>query len=601
MAILMIDSEVAKMIVPVIYSLNPVADNKMYTWVFIKAVSFAKKYHWPVIAQEQYFDSIDQIEGFFSENLLERFEYEPIDKSDFNKIIPVRIPQNIEKNYVKNFPSQTDAYLASVRKPWNEMEKYFEDTIDRLEEQTGEKIEAFMTLPNNKFLENVSKKRNIPIIHFEWGPFRPKAYRKTAYFSFENVVAGLKGSYEHFIDCKIDEKLPIFTRQEILSLFLAKDHLHYVFTDKNPVYELGIVQGYSIICESSAYNMMSLMEIQTKVNQVFSEDDVCWRKHPEDPQHIDIRAQNRLDSGSLIDFILSCKRILGFGTNEMFEAMMFDTPAYGLGHSHYSFQANDTLDGLEDKKPDVRFLNYVAFCYLIPYELLDNVAYLRFRLSNPSEEEIYNYHLNYYLSGYGLTRDMLEQEDRLSVILQARGYEKKEEIVNTQIENKEKSQEYVNPGYEELIEKQRKSQVLLETLCANYFDNSQNNFEQNKKNASELWRKEKQLDIAILYLDYGTGFSEEHKLFADYTKKDNEYSVEFDIPEGVKIIRFDPCVCGERMLYYTDLYINGEKNAVEEYNIKLVGDKHSFVMRNPYFVLNKMYARVEISIKVWDL
>lgn len=44
------------MIVPIIFSLNSVADEKMFTWVFIKAVSFAKKYHWSVIAQKQYFD-----------------------------------------------------------------------------------------------------------------------------------------------------------------------------------------------------------------------------------------------------------------------------------------------------------------------------------------------------------------------------------------------------------------------------------------------------------------------------------------------------------------------------------------------------------------
>lgn len=53
------------MIIPVIVSLNPVADGKMYTWVFIKAVSFARKYHWPVIAQKQYFDDIENIKGFF--------------------------------------------------------------------------------------------------------------------------------------------------------------------------------------------------------------------------------------------------------------------------------------------------------------------------------------------------------------------------------------------------------------------------------------------------------------------------------------------------------------------------------------------------------
>ena len=92
------------MIVPVIFSLNPVSKERMYTWVFIKAVSFAKKWHWPVIAQKQYFDDIENMKGFCSDNLLEYFEYEIIGKCDLEKIVSIVIPKEIETEYIKRFP-----------------------------------------------------------------------------------------------------------------------------------------------------------------------------------------------------------------------------------------------------------------------------------------------------------------------------------------------------------------------------------------------------------------------------------------------------------------------------------------------------------------
>ena len=604
------------MIIPVVYSLNPVANNKMYTWVFIKAVSFAKKHYWPVIAQEQYFDSIDEMKGFFSENLLEHFEYDPICMDDLDKIIPIRIPKSIEKAYVKNFPSQTDAYLASIRESWVEMERFFEEEIQNLEKSAGEKIEAFITLPNNKFLENVAKKRNIPVIHFEWGPFRPKAYRKTAYFSFENIVTELEKRYNKFLEDHLDEKVPIFTKKEILAFFLEKDYLHYLFVDKQPTYEMGIATGYTTIGEYSAYNMVSMMELQTTVSEYFSEQDVCWRMHPEDPYHAQLDVKNKSQHESTIDFILDCKRVLSLSSNMIYEAMLYDKIGYDVGFSHYSFQGNSTLDGLKDKKPDIRFLNFVAFSYLIPYELLEDVDYIRYRLTNPSEDDIYNFHLNYYLNRLGLKRKVVEEQDRLHSLLRARGYEKEQQVCQQKKQNVElEISKLEENNQSSMIEAKQTLECLIcnciqmnELLMAqpnseqvNQILQQQQIFLEKVVSVPNLYRTEQRMQVAILYLDFGQGFQEKDKLFAQYEIIDQEYKAKFQIPDGVKVIRFDPCECGERMLYFTDLRINGKVDRYEAVNIKEIDGKQTFIARNPYFVLKDLDKKISISLKVYDL
>ena len=48
------------MIIPVVFTLLPLYDNLIYTWIFYKGVDLAKHYGWPVFAQQQYFTQTDK-------------------------------------------------------------------------------------------------------------------------------------------------------------------------------------------------------------------------------------------------------------------------------------------------------------------------------------------------------------------------------------------------------------------------------------------------------------------------------------------------------------------------------------------------------------
>lgn len=109
------------MIIPFVFTLDTMGNGRPLTWVFNKAVSFCQKQKWPVIAQKQYFESYNEDWNSSSESA-EYFEYDVPQPIYLERIESVVIPQKIESDFIKKFPSQVDAYMASVRCEWQESE-----------------------------------------------------------------------------------------------------------------------------------------------------------------------------------------------------------------------------------------------------------------------------------------------------------------------------------------------------------------------------------------------------------------------------------------------------------------------------------------------
>lgn len=164
-----------------------------------------------------------------------------------------------------------------------------------------------------------------------------------------------------------------------------------------PIYEAGIIGGYNIPSVTTPYNSITLEEMIARTKNVFDGQSIAVRLHPGDP----IKAQPynvTIETCPLVEFILKCKRIVCNASNVSYEAALYGKIPYDLGWSQFGFAVNTSIEKLEDLPMTKSALNFIAFGALIPWELLKNIEYLRFRLSNPSEREIYLYHLQYYLS-----------------------------------------------------------------------------------------------------------------------------------------------------------------------------------------------------------
>ena len=416
------------MIIPLIFSLDPANQNKPFLWSFYKGLFFARKYSWPIVAQERYFAYIDKQKEdypyFFQKDVCSQFEYACPQAEDLSEITKVMLPDKLEKKYIEKFPSQTDAYLASLLMDWHEMEEFLEKSLCELEVRYEEKVEAILMLQDCKFVNNVCEKLKIPVFHYEWGPMRYSVYRNTAYFDQQGLGgdSSLGQRYATFKAAGYLKEVPIFSNRELLAIFLNLKYLHYAEEIyPKAIYKMGLAFGYTNATLVSARTSVNQVELYTRARNYYLEDEIGIRYHPGDPMHAKLLKAHE-ESGNLIDFILKCERVACINSNVAFEAMLFGKYVYEEKWSQYGFISNYLVDGLTDRYPENEILNFVVFGLLIPYELLNSAEYIRFRLKVKDEKEIYLYHLNYYLSILGLDDSFLNlpERKRLKVILMKR-------------------------------------------------------------------------------------------------------------------------------------------------------------------------------------
>lgn len=412
------------MIIPIVFTLSPYYEDLTAGWMFYKAVSFSSAHGWPVFAQQIYYTDKEGLrrQGHPGEENGAVFDYQytPADEARY---IHEVFPQELVDAFIARHPSQTDAYMSSLIRPWSEMTDWLAQRIRADEARTGENAEGLLCIHATRFVRDAAQALGIPILHYEWGAFRHPFYRKTALLDLTGGVndCDLAGRFRAFQARKADA--PILSRREILALMLTDEHLHYAAdVYPTPEYEAGVLCGYSVPFVYSAENGVTNAEMLTRVLRRFGRENVCARFHPGDPAR-PAGAPVAVPDCNLIDFILNAKRLVGIASNTTFEGMLFGRPTYDLGNTRFRQFANESLDALPDHIASEEFLSFVSFSFYIPWELLKNAEYLRWRLSRPPEEEIYLYHLRWYLNCLGLPESALSlpEGERLEQLLRYRG------------------------------------------------------------------------------------------------------------------------------------------------------------------------------------
>jgi hypothetical protein len=97
-------------------------------------------------------------------------------------------------------------------------------------------------------------------------------------------------------------------------------------------------------------------------------------------------------------FINNISQLITINSGIAFESLLVGKPTYMLGESPIKYGAwdRDTLSPKLSDEEQVIWLNWFAFGYLIPFQFLFNKEYYDWRLTNPSEMEIYCRNLNWW-------------------------------------------------------------------------------------------------------------------------------------------------------------------------------------------------------------
>ena len=426
------------MYLPIIFGYEVYNDVPVFLGFFYKFINQCIKYNWPIICQNNYFFDPDTIEKFNlnSDNLFKYHGATKVNYKQLDKVDKYIIPDELTTKIALECGGIDSAWINIMKDRFFELEDFIENTINLIEEKYKSNIKAVLVWRHNESIYSVCKKKNIKLIEMEFSTFRYPFYNELiSYFQFSNKYSTdeFEERYNKFKK-ESNEKLPILTRKELLALFLAKDKINYINKLNDPVvYEMGIALGLQKDYESKANDCISNEDIIEKFKPYFSEMQTIYRPHPSS-NFVDLK--NTDTSKFSADFILKCRRVASVLSNISFESMLFGRTSYILGSMPFKSLSNSTFS-VSDEIVSLQDLNYVMFAFLTPYDIMLEKEYLDFRLSNPSEGDIYLKHIKYYLKKRNIPYSVLNLSGnkRLSKILEYEGYDNFWEITEMGIKN----------------------------------------------------------------------------------------------------------------------------------------------------------------------
>lgn len=125
--------------------------------------------------------------------------------------------------------------------------------------------------------------------------------------------------------------------------------------------------------------------------------------------------------------------------------------------------------------------------------------------------------------------------------------------------------------------------------------------EKTKERQNMLQKKEQEIrceidTFPVCYYDTGIDFNENEKIYGNYVKDKEFFSVEFSLPDNVKKVRIDPALCGERCIQFTKVLLNDVEIQYDMFNVVEYNNKKFLTKRNPYLVFNNPGKKIKFSI-----
>lgn len=377
--------------------------------VFYFYLDMIKNRKGPIIAHERYFSNPNAIQGIEKIKAFGlEMGYSIPSIEDLKSIGQYTIPQDFEDELISDYPTQIDCWKDIL---WHENKKldiFIRKLFSKIEADYNEKIEAVLCFYAPASLRKIAAEKGIYVIFNERTSFRPPLFISSGYFDFkENYRKGeLEERYNKFLEETKENPVVLFERKEILSLFMTSKGLNYLdcIDSIQPSKELGICRcGEEMI--PLEQSLFTTNQLSLEAQKLYLPENIVYR--------------DRTNSQTSIEFILSCRRIASVHSNMSFDTMLLGRTSCSYGNSPFAFMANNGIKDFKENIVPIEFINFVVFGYFVPWQFLRDEEYIRWRLTKPSEIEIYKKHLSYYLTQRGLDLSIFQQnkDDRLEVIL----------------------------------------------------------------------------------------------------------------------------------------------------------------------------------------
>ncbi|MFT3811482.1 MAG: hypothetical protein QM698_16340 [Micropepsaceae bacterium] len=285
------------------------------------------------------------------------------------------------------------AWRQIMRVPFQPLVALLKSGLSVLKRQ-GE-IEAVLAWVNCASMRAAADEMGIPIIHAELGPTRAPQFRPTAYIDFSGVNGNTEASARYARFAAEGAPVPNLAPPEIMRALGWSGAIGRPTPSHETGLALQIPNDSNLVAYGNGFDNFELTQF---ARRRWKTSELLLRPHPGYPISPDPEIETDA-SPDAAGFIGRVKRIMTVNSSVAFEAMLHETPVVMLGECPFAVGGCHprSLMPRVDAKAWLQWLNFTAFGYLAPYEWAFDPAYLRFRLTKPTEAEIIGRHLSYWM------------------------------------------------------------------------------------------------------------------------------------------------------------------------------------------------------------
>lgn len=434
-------------LVPVVFGIDVKDDFPIFFGSFYKFSYYCQKNDWPIIAQDEYFVDVNYYAEKFNVNLeaVAKINEIPSLKSiKLEKLDKYTISQEETNAVIKNYKNIDEAWIKIMNNKDDTLYKILDKLIKQIVTKYND-IKALVVWRHNETISLIAKKYGLDTLEMELSGVRKPSYNfGLCYFQHLNKYSSseLNERYENFIKETKNKKVPLLSRKELLQLLVSKKELENLCETEE--YDFGIALGLRNDYDTKAMNAIINEDIMKQVLEIEKGSNILIRKHPANYNY-KYKLENRFvldNSISSIQFLSRCRRIVSSISNIGFEAMLLGKTSYTLGEMPFKRFCYNSLDYNDDFVISNLDLNFLVFCYFVPFDLALEKEYLDFRSKTTSEYDIYMFHYNYILNNHKIYRNNKIKSTREKYLdYNTLRKEGKEKIQKLEKENKDLSEE----------------------------------------------------------------------------------------------------------------------------------------------------------------
>lgn len=399
-----------------------------YLWVYLRHMYNCYENKWAIIASGEFavYKQKRPISNVYDPEFCKAHQYRILSNEEENSVLKFFIDVHFFSDLLNQTRSRFATKLYLLKNRYLPLEREIKKILLQIKKRTKQKIEGIIVWNSTfKSIRVVAKKMGIPIITSEFAIRFPEFY-SLSYFCLDEIYSQqeiTKQFYRFKNDLK-NLKIELFTREELLAIFLNENRFEIIRNKGNEIYEIGIAGCHPLITTFFAKTMYNDLELIEDVRNEYSEDDIIFRKHPGDePYQAHYTLKNQDTSTYSSEFILKCKRITAIGSNTLLEAMLLGKPIYSSEVSPFTFWGEKSISNKNAQPVSEEVLNFILLVYLAPYNKVCSEEYIQWRLKEKRCDVLFTKHAQYYLKERNIPSEILymDKKKRIRKIYEYRG------------------------------------------------------------------------------------------------------------------------------------------------------------------------------------